>query len=167
MVSPGDPGVSLCHSRSCREVDGETPNTLGDCDRGGDREKVRSAWGSEVREPGEGKCQNRSAWPFCRASCIGPGPDGYEKLSEQGWQDRVGWGRGKAAHQDGGGRGWERGRHGPGASGPGDRHFKQQIRKVGILGTRREGAGEGADWQVSKQQLLDEKMFMVQLAAVP
>ena len=59
------------------------------------------------------------------------------------------------------------GRHGPGASGPGDRHFKQQIRKVGILGTRREGAGEGADWQVSKQQLLDEKMFMVQLAAVP
>ena len=109
MVSPGDPGVSLCHSRSCREVDGETPNTLGDCDRGGDREKVRSAWGSEVREPGEGKCQNRSAWPFCRASCIGPGPDGYEKLSEQGWQDRVGWGRGKAAHQDGGGRGWERG----------------------------------------------------------
>ena len=59
------------------------------------------------------------------------------------------------------------GRHGPGAGGPGDRHFKQQIWKVGILGTQREGAGEGADWQVSKQQLLDEKMFMVQLAAAP
>ena len=79
--------------------------------------------------------------------------------SEQGWQDRVGWGRGKAAHPDGG-QAWPRG-------GPGDRHFKQQIRKVGILGTWREGAGEGADWQVSKQQLLDEKMFMVQLAAAP
>lgn len=27
MVNAGDPGVSLCHSRSCREVDGETPPT--------------------------------------------------------------------------------------------------------------------------------------------
>lgn len=109
MVNPGDPGVSLCHSQSCREVDGEISDTLGDCDKGGEREEVRSAWGSEVREPGEGKCQNRSAWRFCRASCIGPGPNGYEKISEQGWQDRVGWGGGKAA-QDGGGQAWPRGR---------------------------------------------------------
>lgn len=25
MVNPGDTGASLCHSWSCREVDGETP----------------------------------------------------------------------------------------------------------------------------------------------
>lgn len=106
MVNPGDPGVSLCHSQSCREVDGETPPIgLGGCDKGGEREEVRSAWGSEVREPGEGKCQNRSAKPSCRASCTGPGPDGYERLRAgtagqsglgQGQGCPPGWGTGMA-----------------------------------------------------------------------
>ena len=46
------------------------------------------------------------------------------------------------------------------------RHFKQRDLEVGILGARGERARYRADWQVSKQQLLDEETFMVQLAAV-
>lgn len=70
------------------------PNRLGGCDKGGEREAVRSAWGSEVREPGEGQCQNKSAKPSCRASCTGPGPDGSERL-RAGMAGQSGLGRGQ------------------------------------------------------------------------
>ena len=94
-------------------MDGETPDTLGDCDKGGDREEVRSAWGSEVREPGEGKCQNRSAWPFCRPPALGLVPtDMRNSQSRDGRTEWAGAGARlptRMAGVGGAGEAWSRG----------------------------------------------------------